>query len=124
MPVTISLLADRVPYKKRQITTLFADYAKKAGIKGRSIHSLRHSIAVHLLEAARALSAWLTTSATRIFRTPTFTRKSLPVCAKRSLPSWSAIPRLLEWRNIPPFYCHTVKSDRSTFGHCWKHAGG
>jgi integrase len=39
--------------KKRQIQTLFANYAKKAGIKGRSIHSLHHSIAVHLLEAGQ-----------------------------------------------------------------------
>jgi integrase/recombinase XerD len=41
--------------KKRQIQTLFATYAKKAGIKGRSIHSLRHSIAVHLLEAGQGI---------------------------------------------------------------------
>jgi len=38
------------PLKKRQIQTLFTNYAKKAGIKGRSVHGLRHSIAVHLLE--------------------------------------------------------------------------
>src|SRR5712691_566141 len=36
--------------KKRQIQQLFTDYATKARIKGRSIHSLRHSIAVHLLQ--------------------------------------------------------------------------
>jgi len=41
--------------KKRQIQQLFTDYAKKAGIKGRSIHSLRHSIAVHLLEAGQGI---------------------------------------------------------------------
>ena len=41
--------------KKRQIQTLFTNYAKKAGIKGRSIHSLRHSIAVHLLEAGQGI---------------------------------------------------------------------
>ena len=29
--------------KKRQIQQLFTDYAKQAGIKGRSIHSLRHT---------------------------------------------------------------------------------
>lgn len=41
--------------KKRQIQTLFTEYAKRAGIKGRSIHSLRHSIAVHLLEAGQGI---------------------------------------------------------------------
>jgi integrase/recombinase XerD len=41
--------------KKRQIQTLFTDYAAKARIKGRSIHSLRHSIAVHLLEAGQGI---------------------------------------------------------------------
>jgi integrase/recombinase XerD len=41
--------------KKRQIQTLFANYAKKAGIKGCSIHSLHHSIAVHLLEAGQGI---------------------------------------------------------------------
>src|SRR2546427_4379298 len=39
------------PLKKRQIQTLFTNYTKKAGIKGRSVHGLRHSIAVQLLEA-------------------------------------------------------------------------
>src|SRR5713226_6659463 len=43
------------PLKKRQLQTLFTVYAKKAGIKGRSIHSLRHSIAVHLLEAGQGI---------------------------------------------------------------------
>ncbi len=43
------------PIKKRQIQTLFTGYAKEAGIKGRSIHSLRHSIAVHLLEAGQGI---------------------------------------------------------------------
>jgi integrase len=41
--------------KKRQIQQLFTTYVKKAGIKGRSIHSLRHSIAVHLLEAGQGI---------------------------------------------------------------------
>ena len=41
--------------KKRQIQQLFTAYTKKAGIKGRSIHSLRHSIAVHLLEAGQGI---------------------------------------------------------------------
>ncbi len=43
------------PLKKRQIQTLFTVYAKKARIKGRSIHGLRHSIAVHLLEAGQGI---------------------------------------------------------------------
>ena len=43
------------PLKKRQIQTLFTEYAKEVGIKGRSIHSLRHSIAVHLLEAGQGI---------------------------------------------------------------------
>jgi integrase len=37
--------------KKRQIQHLFAAYCRLAGITRRSIHALRHSIAVHLLEA-------------------------------------------------------------------------
>ncbi len=41
--------------KKRQIQTLFTNYTKQASIKGRSIHSLRHSIAVHLLEAGQGI---------------------------------------------------------------------
>jgi integrase len=43
------------PLKKRQIQNLFLRYAGVAGIEGRSIHSLRHSIAVHLLEAGRGI---------------------------------------------------------------------
>jgi len=43
------------PLKKRQIQTLFTEYAKQAGIKGRSVHGLRHSIAVHLLEAGQGI---------------------------------------------------------------------
>ena len=43
------------PLKKRQIQTLFTEYAKKTGIKGRSVHGLRHSIAVHLLEAGQGI---------------------------------------------------------------------
>jgi integrase len=41
--------------QKRQVQHLFNQYTKQAGIKGRSIHSLRHSIAVHLLEAGRGI---------------------------------------------------------------------
>jgi integrase/recombinase XerD len=43
------------PLKKRMVQQLFKDYAEKAGITGRSIHALRHSIAVHLLEAGRGI---------------------------------------------------------------------
>lgn len=43
------------PLKKRQIQNLFGRYAHEAGIQRRSIHSLRHSIAVHLLEAGRGI---------------------------------------------------------------------
>src|SRR5713101_10083251 len=39
------------PLKKRQIQNLFNSYAKAAGIKSRSVHALRHSIAVHILDA-------------------------------------------------------------------------
>jgi site-specific recombinase XerD len=37
------------------IQHLFAHYAKAAGINTRNIHTLRHSIAVHLLEAGRGI---------------------------------------------------------------------
>jgi integrase/recombinase XerD len=43
------------PLKKRQIQNLFARYARVAGIKRRSVHALRHSIAVHLLDAGRGI---------------------------------------------------------------------
>jgi len=43
------------PLKKRMVQKLFGDYATKAGIQGRSVHALRHSIAVHLLEAGRGI---------------------------------------------------------------------
>src|SRR6266481_1405741 len=39
------------PLKKRQIQNLFNRYTHAAGIRGHSVHSLRHSIAVHLLDA-------------------------------------------------------------------------
>ena len=43
------------PLKKRQIQNLFHHYAKAGRISGRSVHSLRHSIAVHLLDAGRGI---------------------------------------------------------------------
>lgn len=43
------------PLKKRQIQNLFIRYATAAGISGRSAHALRHSIAVHLLDAGRGI---------------------------------------------------------------------
>src|ERR1700675_175461 len=43
------------PLKKRQIQNLFARYARAAGIKARSVHALRHSIAVHLLDVGRGI---------------------------------------------------------------------
>lgn len=43
------------PMKKRRIPNLFTTYAQYAGITSRSIHALRHSIAVHLLEAGRGI---------------------------------------------------------------------
>jgi integrase/recombinase XerD len=41
------------PMKKRMIQHLFEHYAKAAGINTRNIHTLRHSIAVHLFEVGR-----------------------------------------------------------------------
>ena len=43
------------PVKKRMIQHLFGRYAEAAGISGRSVHALRHSIAVHLLDAGRGI---------------------------------------------------------------------
>ena len=41
--------------KKRMIQHLFATYAQAAGLTSRHGHALRHSIAVHLLEAGRGI---------------------------------------------------------------------
>src|SRR5262249_8891030 len=41
--------------QKRQIQSLFSTYARKAGLNTSNIHTLRHSIAVHLLEAGRGI---------------------------------------------------------------------
>ena len=43
------------PLKKRQVQNLFEKYARVDGIRGRAVHSLRHSIAVHLLDAGRGI---------------------------------------------------------------------
>jgi integrase len=43
------------PLQKRQVQKLFTDYTKKAGIQARSVRALRHSMAVHLLEAGRGI---------------------------------------------------------------------
>ena len=43
------------PLQKRQVQQLFNDYADTSGIKNRSVHALRHSMAVHLLEAGRGI---------------------------------------------------------------------
>ena len=43
------------PLQKRQVQQLFTEYAEAAGIKERSVHALRHSMAVHLLEAGRGI---------------------------------------------------------------------
>ena len=43
------------PLQKRQVQKLFHDYADAADIKARSVHALRHSMAVHLLEAGRGI---------------------------------------------------------------------
>jgi site-specific recombinase XerD len=37
------------------VQRLFERYAEQAGIRGQSIHCLRHSTAVHLLEAGRGI---------------------------------------------------------------------
>jgi integrase len=39
--------------QRRQVQKLFTDYAREAGIQARSVHALRHSMAVYLLEAGR-----------------------------------------------------------------------
>jgi integrase/recombinase XerD len=43
------------PLQKRQVQQLFTDYTKAAGIQERSVHALRHAMAVHLLEAGRGI---------------------------------------------------------------------
>jgi integrase len=41
--------------KKRRIQQLFSIYVEKAGLSGYSVHSLRHSIAVHILDAGEPI---------------------------------------------------------------------
>jgi integrase len=41
--------------QKRMMQHLFAQYAEAAGLNTRNIHCLRHTIAVHLLEAGRGI---------------------------------------------------------------------
>jgi site-specific recombinase XerD len=41
--------------QKRIIQHLFRTYAHAAGLSIRNVHALRHSIAVHLLEAGRGI---------------------------------------------------------------------
>jgi integrase/recombinase XerD len=43
------------PLQKRQVQQLFTDYTTAADIQAHSVHALRHSIAVHLLEAGRGI---------------------------------------------------------------------
>src|SRR3972149_12264130 len=57
IPKGLSMFTGREgPMKKRRIEQLFQIYAKMANIKnGYTVHSLRHSIAVHLLDAGQPL---------------------------------------------------------------------
>src|SRR5207245_80706 len=53
--------------------------------------------------------------ATRTSRIPGFMRRSPPACAKRCLPSWSAIPRLSGSRSMPavtPAFSFAALSER------------
>ena len=50
------LTVDDVNFKnQRQVQKLFTDHSQAAGIKVRAVHALRHSMAVHLLEAGRGI---------------------------------------------------------------------
>jgi integrase len=54
-PARTSSLGREGPLKKRQIQNLFRHYVKLAGLDNYSVHALRHSIAVHLLDAGRGI---------------------------------------------------------------------
>lgn len=43
------------PLTRRRVGQLFQYYARRADLKGYKVHSLRHSIAVHLLDAGQPL---------------------------------------------------------------------
>jgi integrase/recombinase XerD len=45
----------KAPLQKQQVQKLFVDYTDAAGIKERSVHASRHSMAVGLLEASRGI---------------------------------------------------------------------
>jgi hypothetical protein len=84
------------PLKKRWVQRLFERYAEQAEIRGRSVHCLRHSIAVHLLEAGRGLSTWRTTLATARSPTPASTPRSRTRFASRSSVASSGTRRSCE----------------------------
>ena len=87
------------PLKKRMVQTLFHTYAAKAGITGRSIHSLRHSIAVHLLEAGRGIEYVADHLGHKnIQNTKVYARSPTPI-GSRSSATLSSIPRLCDYRD-------------------------
>jgi integrase/recombinase XerD len=44
------------PLQKCQVQQLFTEYTQAAGLQARSVHALRHAMAVHLLEAGRGIA--------------------------------------------------------------------
>jgi site-specific recombinase XerD len=53
--LALSLHRPQGALQKRQVQQLFTEYSDGAGIKARSVHALRHSMVVHLLEAGRGI---------------------------------------------------------------------